>query len=104
MLPKGYFAEPNVQFSIEIDTAILREQAVAYEVVPLYAAAYHPVARDEQFALDIWYEALAFGNVLPTLPLWLRGGLCMPVELEATYQRTCQEQRIITEFVQEREE
>ena len=31
---------------------------------------------------------------LPTLPLWLRGGLCLPVELEATYTRTCVEQRV----------
>ena len=28
-LPEGYFAEPNVQFAIEIDAAVLHEQAVA---------------------------------------------------------------------------
>ena len=31
-------------------------------------------------------EPIAVGQPLPTLPLWLRGGLCLPVELEATYR------------------
>jgi len=209
VLPKGYFAEPDVQFSLEIDTAVLREAAVAYTVAPLtstagvngahepvvwqpptptqslpfalagdtveilvyaeaggptlvgaielvspankdraaqrnaftakcetflrtgigllvvdvvttyktnlhqallqrlqnnaeaqaredalYTAAYHPVDRDGAPALNLWYKGLALGNALPPMPLWLRGGPCLPVELEATYQRTCQEQRI----------
>lgn len=217
-LPKGYFAEPNVQFSIEIDTAVLREQAVAYaatslsnsngaatgvnnsnawqpaaptQTVPfepagdtievlvyeeaggptlvgaielispankdrpaqrnaftakgehylragigllvvdvvttyktnlheallqriwggtdvasrqdfLYAAAYHPVAQDGEPTLDIWYNALTLGEVLPMLPLWLRGGPCQPVDLAATYQRTCQEQRILADSTETR--
>lgn len=61
---------------------------------PLYAAAYRPVERDKAKVLDIWHEPLAVGGDLPTLPLWLRGGLCVPVELQATYDRTCREQRI----------
>ena len=36
------------------------------------------------------------GGLLPTPPLWLRGGLCLPVELQATYDRTCVEQRVPT--------
>jgi hypothetical protein len=47
-----------------------------------------------QPSLDIWQELLAVGNPLPTMPLWLRGGLCFPVDLEAAYERTCREQRI----------
>ncbi len=60
----------------------------------LYAAAYHPVRTEGKTTVNIWQEALAVGNVLPTLPLWLLGGVCLPVELEATYERTCQEQRV----------
>jgi hypothetical protein len=60
----------------------------------LYAAAYRPVDRDGQTRLDIWHEALALGRPLPKLPLWLRGSLCLPLELEAAYERTCQEQRV----------
>ena len=34
------------------------------------------------------------GGTLPTLPLWLRGGLCLPLDLEASYERTVREQRV----------
>ncbi|OWK38473.1 DUF4058 domain-containing protein [Fimbriiglobus ruber] len=61
----------------------------------LFAAAYRPVERDGAGALDIWREPVAVGRPLPTLPLWLRGGLCLPVELEAAYTRTCVEQRVL---------
>ena len=60
----------------------------------LSGSAYRPVDRDGAPVLDVWREPLAVGQPLPTLPLWLRGGLCLPVELEATYQRTCVEQRV----------
>jgi hypothetical protein len=60
----------------------------------LSGSAYRLVDRGGAPALDVWREPLAVGRRLPTLPLWLRGGLCLPVELEATYQRTCIEQRI----------
>lgn len=61
---------------------------------PLYAAAYRPVEHDGTASLEVWHEVIAIGGPLPTLPLWLRGGLCLPVELEATYERTCREQRV----------
>jgi hypothetical protein len=60
----------------------------------LSGSAFRPVERDGQRWLDVWREPIAVGQPLPTLPLWLRGGLCLPVELEATYERTCIEQRI----------
>ncbi len=52
------------------------------------------VERDGGRVLDVWVEPIAVGQMLPTLPLWLRGGLCLPVELETTYERTCIEQRV----------
>jgi hypothetical protein len=61
----------------------------------LYAAAYHPVRRGDENQLDIWPERLELGRELPSLPLWLRGGPCLAVNLEAAYQRTCQEQRVL---------
>ncbi len=60
----------------------------------LYTASYHAVELDGEARLEIWEEPLAVGQALPTMPLWLRGGYCLPVNLEATYQRTCFEQRI----------
>jgi hypothetical protein len=60
----------------------------------LSTAAYRPVDRSGQTSLDIWQESLGLGLVLPTMALWLRGNLCLPVDLEATYDRTCREHRI----------
>lgn len=60
----------------------------------LYATAYRPIGGNGQSRLQIWAQTLRVGDKLPTLPLWLRGGPCLPVELEAAYERTCSEQRI----------
>jgi hypothetical protein len=51
----------------------------------LYAVSYRPVRRDDQNLLDTWPEPLALGRPLPVLPLALRGGPCVPVDLEAAY-------------------
>lgn len=60
----------------------------------LYATAYRVIKRGDETALDVWQEPLALGQPLPTLPLWLRGDLCLPVELHQTYERTCMDLRI----------
>jgi hypothetical protein len=52
------------------------------------------IERNGQPSLDIWLEELAIGSILPTLPLWLRDEICLPVDLAATDERTCREQRI----------
>jgi hypothetical protein len=59
-----------------------------------YAASYRPIERGGSPSLDIWHQPLSIGDPLPTLPLWLRGGLCLPANLAATYERTCREQRL----------
>ena len=56
----------------------------------LYTSAYRPGPA----GLDIWREPLALGAELPVLPLWLKGGPCLPVDLEASYERTRREQRM----------
>ncbi len=61
----------------------------------LSTSAYLVAERDETPNLDIWHEPLAVGQKLPTMPLWLRGGLCLPVELQETYERTCREQKVL---------
>jgi hypothetical protein len=55
----------------------------------LYAIAYRAIERNGQPSLDIWQEEVAIGSILPTLPLWLRGEICLPVDLATTYERTC---------------
>lgn len=82
-------------------TANLHDELVARvgepidsELGDLYAVAYRPVEREGQPRLDIWQERLTVGGRLPILPLWLRGGLCLPVELPAAYARACQDVRL----------
>jgi hypothetical protein len=65
----------------------------------LYAVSYRPVMCGEQPNLELWEEALAVGGDLPILPLWLPGNLCMPVDLDGSYSRTCRELRITAPFV-----
>ena len=61
----------------------------------LYAVSYRPVYRTGQASLDIWQASVVVGSSMPAMPLWLRGNLCFPVDLDATYNRTCREQLII---------
>ncbi len=60
----------------------------------LYASSYRPTVYSGEDRLDIWQEPLAVGSPLPVLPFWLLGGVCVPLDLAATYDRTCREQRI----------
>jgi len=60
----------------------------------LYTAAYRPVERGGEPALDVWHTPLAVGDALPTMPLWLPDHLCLPVDLDSVYERTRHEQRL----------
>jgi hypothetical protein len=73
----------------------LRALRIAPWEAEIYAVAYRPVKRAGQPSLDIWQATVTVGGSLPTLPLWLRGNLCLPVDLDVTYHRTCREQRIM---------
>jgi hypothetical protein len=60
----------------------------------LHATAYHPVERHGKTQIDVWEYGLAVRAPLPVIPLWLRGELCLPLDLPGTYDRTCREQRL----------
>lgn len=65
----------------------------------LYAAAYRTVNSDterRETRLQIWEESLMLGTRLPVLPLFLRVGPMVSVDLDATYLLTCQQLRIPT--------
>ena len=55
----------------------------------LYAAAYRGVWTTEPPELQVWPHALAIGQPLPELPLWLEGDLSVPLPLEESYTVTC---------------
>ncbi len=51
----------------------------------LYAVAYRPVRREAGDQIDCWPVPLAVGDNLPVVPLALRGGPTLPLDLETTY-------------------
>jgi Protein of unknown function (DUF4058) len=61
----------------------------------LYAIAYRIAEANQTSHLELWQEKLTVGAGLPTLPLFLKGGVCLPIDLERTYQSTCVRQRIL---------
>ena len=64
------------------------------EPPPLYAVACRTTKRGDAWLLEAWSHALALGQPLPTLPLWLADNLAVPLELEACYEETCRVLRI----------
>jgi len=53
---------------------------------PVYAVAYRPIRREKEGdQMDLWMNPLAVGQPLPTMPLALRGGPVIPIDLEGTY-------------------
>jgi hypothetical protein len=75
----------------------LLEQAEAFafpQATPLYAVAYRPSRQATGDQIEIWPVPLALGQSLPTLPLGLRGVATVPVDLDTTYNTTCQDSRL----------
>ena len=62
--------------------------------VRLYAASYRPTERDEQEVLDVYHQSLALDQPPPQMPLFLKGGPCLQVDLAATYLQTSQQLRL----------
>jgi hypothetical protein len=60
----------------------------------LYVVAYRPAHREKSDVLDIWTHGLATGGILPTVPLALKGAGAIPLDLEGTYNETCERARL----------
>lgn len=52
------------------------------------------IKNDNNHWLSFWQEELAIGKPLPTLPLWLRDDICLPVELQSSYDRVCRDLKL----------
>ena len=70
---------------------------------PIYAAAYRPGRREGNDVVHAWRVPLAVGETLPTLPLSLKAGPCLPLELEATYAELCRRARLTRSLTESRE-
>jgi hypothetical protein len=60
----------------------------------VYAAACRWAREGDVRHFRAWNHKLAIGQPLPTLPLWLADDLAIPLDLEASYEETCQILRI----------
>jgi hypothetical protein len=60
----------------------------------LYAVAYRAASRQGQTQVETWPEALAVGEELPVLPLWIGADLSLPLPLEISYTAACRALRI----------
>lgn len=60
----------------------------------LYATAYRVTGANGAGDLEAWVHPLAVGEPLPTVPLWLLGGVCVPARLGETYADACRRARL----------
>ena len=59
-----------------------------------YAVSCRGLKVNDRPRFEAWAYPLVVGEALPTLPLWLTEDLYVPLELEASYEDTCQVLRI----------
>lgn len=60
----------------------------------MYAVACRWTPQGARHRLEAWHRPLTHGQHLPTLPLWLEQNLAVSLDLEASYEQTCQDLRI----------
>jgi hypothetical protein len=56
----------------------------------LYAVTYQVAQDQEHWRVHIWPCPLTIGSDLPMLPLWLAPDFAVPIDLEKSYEETCQ--------------
>lgn len=80
----------------ELIGLLRQDSSVRYPYAsPVYSVAYRPVRTEaEGDRIEIRPIALAIGGDLPTMPLFLRDGPTIPVDLELTYTRTRQRSQL----------
>ncbi len=72
-----------------LDEIGLDDPALASEP-DLYAVTCRLARPDKEWLLESWLSPLALGAALPTMPLWLAQDLAVPLELEASYEQSCE--------------
>jgi len=60
----------------------------------LYAASYRPTRRQAGDQMDLWLNPLSVGDPMPIVPLPLRTGLMVPIDLETTYKEVLRSSRL----------
>ncbi|NCJ07589.1 DUF4058 family protein [Synechococcales cyanobacterium C] len=82
--------------SANLHNELMQQLDLPVESFPsdLYAIAYRVADTDGTSHLSVWQEPLTISQPLPILPLFLKSGIFLPLDLEQTYRYTCSRQRI----------
>ena len=72
-----------------------RDPALGNAPPTIYACAGRWRPRGVTHVLETWNRGLSLGQPLPILPLWLSDECAVPLDLEASYEQTCRDLRII---------
>jgi len=73
-----------------LDLIDLSDPLLSPESPPLYVAACRSTMREEKGLVETWTYPLSVGRPLPTVPLWLADDLAVPLELEESYEESCE--------------
>lgn len=65
------------------------DPTLKWEPPATYAASCRWLLGERRGKLETWSHVLAVGQSLPTLPLWLSPVLVVPLDLEQSYEKTC---------------
>ncbi len=87
----------TIDFNLYADLLNLLESAdpaLGDEPTPLYAATQRVRYDGHRHVMEAWYRPLSVGATLPTLPIWLKESLAVPLDLEASYEEACRILRI----------
>lgn len=60
----------------------------------LYISAYGPTANGDHSQLELWFEPVAIQGAIPSMPLFLKSGPRVVVDLAGTYVAACKDLRI----------
>jgi len=56
----------------------------------LYSSACRVVRKEDDWRLEAWLNPLTIGRAFPTIPLWLAADLAVPLDLEESYEGSCE--------------
>jgi hypothetical protein len=70
------------------------DPALGSQPPPMYAATLHTRYEGRRRMMDNWYNPVAIGQPLPTLPIWLKENWAISLDLESSYEETCRTLRI----------
>lgn len=56
---------------------------------PLYSTACRMTKEGDEWRLEAWAQTLSLGEQLPTMPLWLADDFAIPLDLEKSYEASC---------------